>query len=193
MDTLIRGTQTNALVGWAAAVCVTIAAAASLVTDPSLWVGYALLVVVVAALPAVVRRDRTAMAHWPVLSVAAGAVVARLAGLYPVAAGHVAITALALLVVVELDGFTSIRLSRRFAVGFAVLTTMAIEAVWIIVQFASDRWLGTAYLTTQTELQWDIVAVTVVSLAMGVVFYWYLRRRERSDAGTDSPDEEAIP
>lgn len=170
-----------------------IAAVASLHVDPSIWSGYALLLVAVVALPAVVTRDWTTMVHWPILSVATIAVVARLAGLYPEAAGHVAVTAFALVVVVELDSFTSIQLSRRFAVGFAVLTTMAVEAIWIIVQFVSDRWLGTDYLTTQTELQLDIVTVTVVSLAIGVVLYWYLTRRERADSGTGSPDQETIP
>lgn len=193
LDDLVRGARTNALIGWTAAGCATTAAAASLVVDPSIWVGYALLLAVVVALPAAMTRDLTTMAHWPILSVATIAVVARIAGLYPGAAGHVAIVALALVVVVELDSFTSIRLTRRFAVGLAVLTTMAIEAIWIIVQFLSDRWLGTGYLTTQTELQWDIVVVTVVSLAVGVVFYWYLTRRGRPHPGADSPDQEVVP
>lgn len=193
LDDLVRGARTNALIGWTTAGCATTVAAASLVVDPSIWVGYALLLAVVVALPAAVTRDWTTMAHWPILSVATVAVVARIAGLYPGAAGHIAIVALALVVVVELDGFTSIRLTRRFAVGLAVLTTMAIEAVWIIVQFLSDRWLGTGYLTTQNELQWDIVTVTVVSLAVGVVFYWYLTRRERPDPGADTLGQEAVP
>lgn len=128
------------------------------------------------------------MAPWPIILVATLAVLARLTGMYPEAAGYIAITALALLIVVELDRFTSIQLSRRVAVGFAVLTTMAIEAVWIIVQFGSDQWLGTSYLTTQTALQWDIVIVTVVSLAGGVVFYWYLTRHEPDDP----PTQEAV-
>lgn len=192
LDDLLRGARTNALIGWTAVASVTVAAAASLVVDPSIWDGYALVLVVVAALPAMVTRDWTTMAHWPILAVATIAVVARIAGLYPEATGHVAIVALALVVVVELDGFTSIQLSRRFAVGLAVLTTLAIEAIWIVVQFVSDRWLGTGYLTTQTELQWDIVTVTVVSLAVGVVFYWYLTRRERSDPGADAPDQGAV-
>lgn len=190
-DDNVRRARTNARIGWAAAACVAIAATASLLIAPSIWSGYALLLVAVVALPAMMTRDWTTMVHWPVLSVATIAFVARLAGLYPEAAGYVAVTAFALVVVVELDSFTSIRLSRRFAVCFAVLTTMAVEAIWIIVQFVSDQWLGTDYLTTQTELQLDIVTVTVVSLAIGVVFYWYLTRRERPDSGIDPPGQEA--
>lgn len=193
LDDLVSGARTNAWIGWIAVVCVTIAAAASLVLQPSIWVGYALLLVVVIVLPAMVTRDWTTMAHWPILAVATIAVIARIAGLYTEATGHVAIVALALVIVVELDSFTSVQLSRRFAVGLAVLTTLAIEAIWIVVQFVSDRWLGTGYLTTQTELQWDIVTVTVVSLAVGVVFYWYLTRREQPDPDADAPNQGAVP
>lgn len=133
-------------------------------------------------------RDWTTMAPWPIISIATIAILARLMGLYPEAAGYIAMTTLALVIVVELDNFTSIQLSRPFAVGFAVLTTLAIEAIWIIVQFGADQWLGTDYLTTQTALQLDIVIVTVVSLVIGVVFYWYLMRHEQPAP----PNQEAI-
>lgn len=189
LDDLVRGSRFNALLGWVAASCVALAAVANLLRRPSIWGGYALMLLVVILLPAMVARDWTAMAPWPIISIATIAVLARLMGVFPEAAGYVAITALALVIVVELDSFTSIQLSRRFAVGVAVLTTLAIEAIWIIVQFGSDQWLGTRYLTTQTALQWDIVVVTVVSLAVGVVFYWYLTRHEPANP----PNQEAVP
>lgn len=180
------GRRTNAIVGWALAGVVALSAAISALTGASIWSGFALLFVVVVVLPAVVTRDWTAMIPWPILSIASIAIPARIAELYPGATGHISIATLALVIVVELDGFTSIELSRRFAVGFAVLTTMAIEAVWIIVQFVSDWWFGTQYLTTQTALQYDIVAVTVVSFAIGVVFYWYLTRFGPTGIGNGS-------
>lgn len=193
LDELLHDARTNALLGWGAAVCVVTAATMDLSLSPSIWGGYALLFLVVIALPAVVSRDWTTMAHWPLILVASVAVVAKLGGLFPEATGYTAIVALALVIVVEFDTFTSIELSRRFAVFFAVLLAMAIEAIWIVVQFVSDRWFGTSYLTTQTALQLDIVTVTVVSLAVGVVFYWYLVRHNQSDPGAGSPGQEAVP
>lgn len=193
LDELLRDARTNALIGWGAAVCVVIAAALDFALSPSIWGGYALLFLVVIALPAVVSRDWTTMAHWPLILVASVAVVVKLGGLFPEATGYTAIVALALVIVVELDTFTSIELSRRFAVFFAVLMATAIEAIWIVVQFVSDRWFGTEYLTTQTALQLDIVAVTAVSLAVGVVFYWYLVRHEQSDPDAGSSGQEVVP
>lgn len=72
------------------------------------------------------------MVPWPLLSVAALAVVLRAVGIYPDIAGYVAITSIALLLVVELDVYTEVELSRRFAIVFAVMTTMALQALWII-------------------------------------------------------------
>lgn len=189
---LVRGARSNALIGWFAAGCVALTAVANLHLAPSIWAGYALLLVGVVAFPAVVTRDWVTMIHWPIAVVAAIAVILRVTGVVPEVAGYAAIVALALVIVVELDTFTSVELSRRFAVGFAVLTALAIEAVWIVVQFVADWWLGTAYLTTQTALQHDVVAVSTVSLAVGVVFYWYLTTYDQPESYTTYPADEAI-
>jgi hypothetical protein len=101
---------------------------------------------------------------------------------YPEVAGYIAVVTLALVAVIELDRFTRVDMSRRFTVAFAVMTTMALQAVWTVVQFASDRWLGSEYLGSQTELQIDIVAVTVVALVIGGFFVWYFDRFDH--AGT---------
>lgn len=182
LDALVTGERVNAIVGWAMVAIVVLGAVESFLTSAFLWGGFSLLLVAVASLPALTTRDWMAMVPWPLLFSAAIAVVTRAVELYPEIAGYLAIATLALLVVVELDVFTPVELGRRFAVGFGVLTTMAIEALWIIAQFYSDQWLGTEFLSTQTELQGDIVTVTVVGLAAGGLFYWYFVRFE--PAGT---------
>ncbi len=192
-DDRSRGERVNAAIGWIVAGVMLAATVVSLVTDAPLWGWFSLSFVAVIVLPAVVARDWTAMVPWPLLAVGAIAVTAGIGGLYPEAAGYVAIASLAVSIVVELDVFTSIRLSRRFAVGFAVLTTLAIEAVWIIVQFVSDQWLGTGYLHTQAELQADIVIVTVVGLVMGGLFYSFLARFEPIGVVNESSKRERNP
>lgn len=163
----------NAPVGWALESVVTAAAAVSFASDASLWGGFSLLLAVLIALPAARTRDWTAMVPWPLLVVAAIAVTFRTAGVYADTAGSIAIATLALVIVVELDVFTTVRLSRRFAVGFALLTTLALEALWIVAQFLSDLWLGTEFLRTQAELQDDILVVTVAGFAIAGLFFWY--------------------
>lgn len=168
--------RANAILGWALTAVVAATAVESFLTGALLWGGFALLVVAVTAIPAVSTGDLTVFVHWPLLLSAALAAIVRAFGLFPEITGYVAVATLALVVVVELDEFTPVDMSRRFAVGFAVLTTMAVQALWTIAQYASDRWVGTEFLRSQTELQWDFVAVTVVGFLMGAVFLWYFDR-----------------
>lgn len=175
-DPLVHDDQANALVGWALTGVVLVAAVESYLSGAVLWSWVALAVAVVIAIPAFVTRDPTTIVPWPLSFAAATAVTAEYLGYAGEVAVYVTIAAFALIVVVELDVFTEVDMSRRFAVVFAVLATMAAQALWTIAQFYSDRWLGTEFLQTQTELQWDLVAVTVVALVMGLFFEWYLQK-----------------
>lgn len=182
LDELASAERANAIVSWVTLGVVALGAAGSLLSDALLWGSLSLLFVGVASVPALVTRDPTAIVPWPLLAIAGVAVVAGTIDVYPEIAGYLAVATFALLVVVEIDVFTRVELGRRFAVGFSVLATMAVEALWIVAQFYSDRWLGTEFVSTQTELQEDIVIVTAVGCALGGLFYWYLARFE--PAGT---------
>jgi hypothetical protein len=185
-DRPIRRGRVAAIVGWVLIGSIALGAAGSLLTGAVLWGLFSLVVLAVAVLPALTRRDWTAMVPWPLLLVAAVAVIARAAGRYAEVAGYLGIVALALVIVVELEAFTSVELSRWFAVAFAVMTALALQSIWIVAQFYSDRWLGTGFLSTQTELQEDIVLVTAVAVAAGGLFYWLFGRLGRT--GTQSSD-----
>ena len=173
---LTRDERVNALLGWFLTGALALGAAESLYTGAVLWAGLTLVVVAAAVLPPLVTRTWTVMVPWPV--VALGAVAALLQGRSPELAGYLAVATLALLAVVELDAFTPVEMSRSFAVGFAALTTLAVQGCWIVAQYYSDRLLATAFLRSQRELQWDIVLVTGVSVAVAAGFQWYFRRTE---------------
>lgn len=178
VDVLVRDESGNASVAWALTGLVAVAAVESALTNDLLWSALALVLVAVAVLPAVVTRDWRAMVSWPLLAVGAAAIGVRALGRYPEGAGYVALAAIALVAVVELNAFTSVEMTRRFSIAFAVLTTMALQGVWTVAQYASDLWLGTDFLTSQTELQVDIVLVTGVALAMGLCAEWYFTHVE---------------
>lgn len=176
IDVFDRSERMNAIIGWALTSVVALGAVESFLTDAYLWGMFALLIAIATAVPAVSTGKWSVMIPWPLPLFAAVAVIVRAFELYLEVAGYIAVATLALIVVVELDAFTSVDMDRRFAVGFAVLTTMAIQGVWTVAQFYSDLWFGTEFLRSQTELQWDLVAVTVVGAAMGGVFEWYFER-----------------
>jgi hypothetical protein len=173
---LVDDDRTNAVLGWAAVAVTGVTAVLELAAGTVLWGVFTLGVAAVLSLPAAAFADPRRLVPWPVAALAALAGVGRHLDVFPKMAGFLGIASLAFAVTVELDAFTDVEMSRRFAVLFAVLTTLAFEALWIIAQFYSDRWLGSDLLTTQAELQWDIVGVTLVALVTGVVLTGYFER-----------------
>lgn len=186
LDSLVDGESVNAAASWGLVGVLGLAVGLSLRSNAPLWAGFSCVVLIVAVLPPLASGDRSVMVPWPLLAVAALAVLAGGSGIRPEFAGYVAVATLAILVAVEVDVFTGVEMSRRFAVAFAVLATLAVQALWTIAQYGSDLWLGTDLLTTQRELQVDIVLATVVGLAMGAAAVWYLRRVDLAN----SPDRQ---
>ena len=173
---LARDETVNARLGWLLLGILVVGVIESLVGGAVLWAGLTLVVLGTAMVPPAVTRTWTAMVPWPVVGL--GVVAVFLWGSYPELAGYLAVATLSLLAVVELDALTPVEMSRRFAVGFAALTTLAVQGWWIVAQYYSDRWLATTFLRSQRELQWDIVLVTGVGLALAAGFQWYFSRAE---------------
>lgn len=173
---LTHNKRINAAIEWALTGVVVLAAVESFLTNAFLWGGVTLLIAAIIAVPAFVTGDWTLMIPWPLVLVTVFALIVRTFGLFIETAGYVTIAGLALILVIELNAFTSVDMTRRFAIGFTILTTMAIQGLWTIAQFYSDHWLGTSFLRSQTELQWDFVIVTIVAIVMGGLFEWYFQR-----------------
>lgn len=181
---VVRDDRMNAAVAWLLLGIVALDGVYNLLRNVPLWGGFELLLVIVASVPALAARDWTVTIPRLLSAVAALSVIARTVGAPFEVTAYLAIATLALIVVVELEAFAPVELSRRFAVFFAVLTTMAIQALWTVAQFYSDRWLGTAFLRSQTELQWDFVVVTAVGVVLAGAYQVYVTRLEHADGGT---------
>lgn len=177
------GERTNGIVGWVLLGVVLFAAVESFVTGSPLWGGFALVFFAIAALPAATTRDWTVLVPWPLLFVGAAAMTARAVGFDVAITAYVAVAVLALVGVAELDTYTDVEMSRRFAIVFAALTTMAVQGLWTIVQYYSDQWLGTEYIQGQADIQWGFVFVTIVAIVVSGVFELYFARTD--DPGTD--------
>lgn len=175
---LARNATTNAVLLWSLLAVVLLAALLSALTGAVLWGAFAVTAAAVLAFPAVLMRDWRVMVPWPLGLSVTVPVVVRTLGYHPELAGYVAISGIALAAVVEIDAFTDVEMSRRLAVLFAALTTMAFQSWWTVAQYYSDRWFGTGFIRSQAELQWDLVAVTVGTLLMGGLFLWYFDRIE---------------
>jgi len=176
---LFRNGRTNALVAWAmVAVLVGVFLESLIDFDILPMVLVAAMAVVVVA-PAVAARNPRVMLPWEVLGLALLPVLVRalLGGELGTFATYLAIAAFALIITVELQMFTTLRVTHWFAVVFVVMTTMATAAAWTVLRWNADRLLGTDFLTTNEALMIEWIYVTLAGLVAGVVFNFYFRRR----------------
>jgi hypothetical protein len=183
-DALVSDDRTNALVSWTVVLVLVLAAAASVGVGEPVWAVFVAGGLVIALLPAAVRRDPLVMPPWEVLVFAALPIASQFLDLPDALAdltAYLAVLAVAVLVVVELHVFSPVEMTPLFAVGFVVLVTMATAGVWTVVQFASDSYLGTTLVGTKTTLMWDLVLATATSLVATPVLAAYFRWIETAD------------
>jgi hypothetical protein len=189
---VLRSRRLNAGICWLLIAFLGAMAGAQAGVGDLLWAGFVTTLVVLAVVPAVVYRSPWAMLPWEVLALASLPVLGRALIVGETLFGvvltgrivtYLAVAAVALIVAVELDVFTPVRMNYSFAVLFVVVTTMAAAGVWAVVQWLSDIYLGTAFVLTgdpesvvERTLMLDFVAATVAGLVAGVVFELYFRR-----------------
>ncbi|MFB6256219.1 MAG: hypothetical protein ABEH58_05745 [Haloplanus sp.] len=189
---LVERRRLNAALGWAFVVVLCLIGAGAIVDGRPLWAVFTLTLVVIAVVPAVAFRQPDAMVPWEVLALASIPslgrllVVGRTVGSVTLTGRittYVAVAAAALILVVELDVFTPVRLSDSFAVAFVAVATVAAAGLWAEVRWLSDVFLGTGFLldgrpehAIEEALMWDFVAATVAGVIAGVLFEFYFRR-----------------
>jgi hypothetical protein len=193
---VVEDRRANALAGWLLVVFLVGLAVADFAAGNRLWAGFALAVAVIAVIPAVAYRSHEAMLPWEVLVLASLPLLSRalVTGqridsitLTGRVSTYLAVAAVALILAIELDVFTPVRMNYTFAVFFVVVATMAAAGIWAVLQWLSDIYLGTALIldgraehVIERALMWDFVAATLAGLLAGVVFELYFRRRART-------------
>ena len=180
-DRLFRDGRTNAVIAWALTVVLAGVFVNSVVAIDFQWVLFTAFVGVVVLLPPVVYRGWRVMLPWELLLLALAPVLVRglVGGTLGTFATYVALAGLALLVVVELHTFTTLRVTHWFAVVLVVLTTLAAVGAWTVLRWNADRFLGTSYLIDNETLMMEWLYVTLAGVVAGLLFDGYFRRRDQ--------------
>lgn len=176
--TLAATRRHNASVAWLLTGTLAVLAVVLAVDGNWFWSGVALVTVAVVVSAPVHTRDPTTTMPAELVAVVVLPLVLQAAGVFLQTTPFVAIAGLALLVVLALDGLTSLEMAPRFAVLFVVVTTMAFAGAWAIAEFAADSLLGTELIVSQRELNVDLVSATVVGVVAGAVFGAYVRETD---------------
>jgi hypothetical protein len=178
---LFRDSRLNAVLAWPFVAVLLVVFVESLVQGDLRWIVFVGFVGGVVLLPPVAYRDWRVVLPWELLAVALMPILVRglVGGRVGTFATYLSLAALALLVVVELHMFTQLTLTPWFAVTIVVMTTLAAVAVWTVLRWNADIFLGTDYLVDNETLMIEWLYVALAGVAAGVLFDAYFKRRDR--------------
>ncbi|PSP74829.1 hypothetical protein BRC70_01940 [Halobacteriales archaeon QH_6_68_27] len=184
LRSLIEERTRNAALSWVLIAVLLVVAVTDALVGQWLWVGFSGAVIAVALVPAVAARDPTVVVSWEALLLATVPIAAQVVGGFVDPLTYVSVATLSLLIAVQLVTFSETRMPPWFAVAYVIMTTMAVAAVWAIVQYYADQFLGTSFVPGRKELMWDLVGATAAGLATGLVFEFYFKRRPAKATGS---------
>jgi hypothetical protein len=204
---VMDNTRLNAALAWLLILAVALVGVESVTDADWVWVTIAATVVFLSVLPPVAFRSPLVMLPWEVLALAVLPLFVRglFGGLIGTVAAYLGVAAVALVIAVDLDVFTPVRMTTWFAVIFVVVTTMATAGIWAVLRWLSDVFLGTTLVypspppvspaveeAALEALMWDFVGATVAGLLAGVVFAGYFRQLARGRTRLPPAVAEAI-
>ncbi|AEH37994.1 hypothetical protein [Halopiger xanaduensis] len=179
LEGLIADGRTNAALAWVLVAAIAAVGVGELLTGGLLWATFAAVLVALALLPPIAFRSTTAMLPWEVLLLAALPVLGmalgadRLTGHF---AAYLSVAAVALVLAVELQSFTSVQMTPSFAVIFVVVATMAAAGLWALLRWSAAQTLGIPFTEDHDAVMWEFVYSAIAGLGAGVVFELYFRR-----------------
>ncbi|MFB6253014.1 MAG: hypothetical protein ABEI06_00220 [Halobacteriaceae archaeon] len=206
LSRLIEDRRRNTILNWVLIAFIFIVVIENIISGDILWAVFTGVVLLLALIPPVSHRDVGALLPWEVLLIASLPIFGRSFAEVVFTSEimtYLSVAALALMVSVELDVFTPVKMTHWFAVLFVIMSTMATAGVWAVVRWLSDIYLSTTFLIeptmTQAELHaveaqvmWEFIYSTIAGIVGGVIFEAYFRRRIRSRDRLPEPVKEVI-
>jgi hypothetical protein len=176
---VLRNARLNATLAWVLIGLTAVTGATHVRAGDLIWSGVAIGILVFALLPAIVYRDLSVMVPWEVMVLAGLPLLADALGFSFFSNtffSYVAISSVALIIAVELQAFTAVKMPDWSAIFFVFISTMAVAGTWALVQWGSDLYLGTMFIPDHDLLMVEFVIAALSGLVSGVVFNLYFRR-----------------
>jgi len=175
---LLKNGLRNAALCWSLLILVLTSGIKFLLLGWYTWAFMSFSMFVITVLPVVFRKDMKSLVPWEILFIAVFPVVSRLFITdFNVSSfvGYSAVAALSLIIGVELQMFTEVRMTDGFASFFVFVMTLATAGFWALVRWSSDLLFGTVFITELYYLMVEMVVAALSGIAAGVFFNLYFR------------------
>lgn len=179
LSDLLADRQRNATISWLLLGLALLAGVGGVIATGPLWSIFAVVIVLLGLIPPIAYRSRYVMLPWEVLAMAALPLIGIALGaeyLSSPLAAYLAIATVGLVIVVELDSFTSIRMSPGFAIVLVIASTLAASALWAMLEWYVAILLERSFTTTNDELMIEFLYAAVAGFGAGITFRTYFRR-----------------
>lgn len=187
LEGLLGDERSNAIRSWVVVTAIAIVGAGTLLTGRTLWTVFAATLVALTVIPPIAFRSWQVMLPWEVVLLAAlplfGLALGadRMSGHFT---SYLSVAAVALVIAVELQAFTSVRMTSSFAVVFVAVTTMATAGLWALLRWSLAGILGVPFAGDHDVIMWEFVYSALAGLGAGAIFELYVRRLGRLEAGS---------
>lgn len=158
----------------------------SLVSFRILWAAFTGALLLAIVLPPLANRNLNLMLPWELILISAIPVLARFSSFSALSsqvATYFALATFSLIIIVELDIFTSLKLNSSFAIALVLTGTLALGALWSLLQFWYGEFTSIQYIPDNTALMYDYLNITLTGLMAGIAFDLYFKRRDRDYGG----------
>ncbi|WP_330632060.1 hypothetical protein [Halocatena halophila] len=174
---VLESKRLNAVIGWLLVFFVAIVSGGLLGVDP-IWAGFGLFLVVLVVVPPVGYRSIWVMLPWELVVLAALPLVGLGLGFDATNSlfTYMAVATVALVVAVELDAFTSVKMTDGFAVVFVIITTLAAAGLWAVARWLAVSYLGVQLVLVPRELMIEFIFSAIAGMIGGLIFSVYFRR-----------------
>lgn len=179
LSELLSERRRNATISWLLLALAALAGVGGVIVTGPLWSVFAVVIVLLGLVPPIAFRSRFVMLPWEVLAVALLPLIGIAIGtdrLTSPLVAYLAIAAVGLVIVVELEAFTSLQMSPGFAIVLVVASTMAAAALWAMLQWYAAIALERPFELTNDELMIEFIYATLAGFAGGILFRTYFRR-----------------
>ncbi|WMW26380.1 hypothetical protein RE474_06645 [Methanolobus sediminis] len=180
---ILKNTSLNAFVGWTMILLLALLGIGNFIYGRFMWTILIAFVISIIITPAIRMRKLSVMPSWYFIFLVILPIVGSSTAWYFFSTSipfYVSVATIALLLAAEINWFTSVKMTYKFAILLVIVTTLAISGLWHLIEWLLDIYLGTSYLLSglspdaiNDAVMQQFIYATIAGVAAGVLFGWY--------------------
>ena len=191
LSKLLKNTALNAFVGWTMVLFLALLGMGNFIYGRFIWTILIAFVISIIIIPAIRMHKLSVMPSWYFVFLTILPIVGSSTAWYFFSTSipfYFSVATIALLVAAEINWFTSVKMTDKFAILLVVVTTLAISGLWHLIEWLLDIYLGTSYLLSglspdaiNDAVMYQFIYAMVSGVAAGTLFGWYFRSAKNSN------------